>query len=124
MLGRTLQINVTQSTAWRKLMLRSVFYQPPPHGGQILVSAMMIDAQDIRWRQERYKLSLAFRRDRYTEGCLHRVADGILDKIHPARNVRPIGTHSLQRCVTQQHCLLRNGIAAITFLIDKLAWQP
>lgn len=56
---------------------------------------MMIDAQGIRWRQERHKLSLASGRDSYAEGCLQRGADGVLDKIHPPRVVRPIGTHSL-----------------------------
>ena len=81
---------------------------------------MMIDAQGIRWRQERYKLSLASGWNSYAEGCLQRGTDGILDKIHPSCGVRPIGTHGLQRCVTQQHRLLRNGIAAITFPIDKL----
>lgn len=56
---------------------------------------MMIDAQGIRWRQERHKLSLASGRNSYAEGCLQRSADGILDKIHPPCGVRPIGAHSL-----------------------------
>jgi len=119
-LGRALQIGVAHGAQRRQAAGRGVLNQLARHGGQVLIRPVMVDAQGAGGGQLRDVLATGGRRHRHAEGHVRRSADGVLDEVHPAGDVRAVEPQGLQRRVAQQDGPLRHGIAAIGAAVHRL----
>lgn len=123
MLWGTLQINVAAEAGGGQALLLCVSKQLFPNGRELLIAAVMVQANSTHGWNLHNALSLTGGRYGNTKGDLLRVGKGEFRKVKPSGQIGAVLPHGGESGVPQQKFLILNGIGGQNPAVHHLRFQ-